>query len=94
MVEQTYRKILARSLAGHDRGTVFCVVGETEDAFLLADGKGRTLAEPKKKNRRHVQPIRALPGEVRLALDAAERDSDLVHVLRLYAKAGESLEGR
>ena len=50
--------MLARSLAGHDRGKVFVVVDLTEEYALLADGRGRTSAEPKKKNRRHIAVIR------------------------------------
>ena len=75
---------LAMSLAGHDRGHVFVVVKEEEGWVYLADGRGRTLEKPKRKNARHVQMIRHLPDEIGNLLGCAAHDSDLVHVLRLY----------
>ena len=75
---------LAMSLAGHDKGHVYAVVKEEEGWVYLADGRGRTLEKPKRKNVRHVQMILHLPEEIGNLLGCAERDSDLVHVLRLY----------
>ena len=43
------------SLAGHDKGALFCVVGTDGDFLLLADGKGRRLDSPKRKRRKHAQ---------------------------------------
>ena len=45
---------LALSTAGHDRGTLYLVLREDGGSVLLADGKLRKLARPKKKNRKHV----------------------------------------
>lgn len=45
---------LALSTAGHDRGTLYLVLEEDGGSVLLADGKLRKLARPKKKNRKHV----------------------------------------
>ena len=45
---------LARSGAGHDRGTLYLVLERTEKTALLADGKRRKLAHPKQKNLKHV----------------------------------------
>ena len=55
----------AVSKAGHDRGTVYCIIAETPDAFYLSDGKTRTVERPKKKNKKHVQLIKDLPEEIR-----------------------------
>lgn len=46
---------MAESLAGRDKGEIFCVIECTEKAVLLADGKRRTLEHPKRKNLRHVK---------------------------------------
>ena len=35
------------SLAGHDKGKLYQVVGEEKGKLLLADGKNKTLAKPK-----------------------------------------------
>ena len=45
---------LALATAGHDRGTMYLVLKEDGGSVLLADGKLRKLARPKKKNRKHV----------------------------------------
>ncbi len=45
---------LALSTAGHDRGMLYLVLEEDGGSVLLADGKLRKLARPKKKNRKHV----------------------------------------
>jgi ribosomal protein L14E/L6E/L27E len=50
------RGSVVRSLAGHDRGELFCVVDVEEPYLLLCDGKGRRLARPKRKKRRHTAP--------------------------------------
>ncbi len=46
---------LVRSLAGHDKDQVFCVVGREESYLLLCDGKNRRLASPKRKKAMHTQ---------------------------------------
>ena len=70
---------LALSTAGHDRGTLYLVLEENEKSVLLADGKLRKLARPKKKNRKHVMFLpegltEAVSGKLRDPLtDAALR---------------------
>ena len=54
---------LALSLAGHDKGHYYVVVGEEAEAVYVADGELKLFARPKRKNRRHIQPIRKLPAE-------------------------------
>ena len=44
---------IVRSTAGHDKGMWFCVVGETDACLLLANGKQRKLAAPKRKKPAH-----------------------------------------
>lgn len=43
------------SLAGHDKGRLMLVVGADGDRILVADGKERKLASPKKKNKGHIR---------------------------------------
>ena len=42
------------SLAGHDKGKLFFVLREEGEYVLLADGKGRKLATPKRKRKKHI----------------------------------------
>ena len=53
------------SLAGHDRGRLFYVIGVDGATVLLANGKDRTLEKPKRKKRKHVQKV--LRSETRAA---------------------------
>ena len=43
------------SLAGHDRGKFFQVIGVREERLLLCDGKNRRMENPKSKSPRHVR---------------------------------------
>ncbi len=45
------------SRAGHDKDQLYVVVGQEADCVFVCDGKTRTLARPKKKKEKHVQPI-------------------------------------
>ncbi|MCD7846022.1 MAG: KOW domain-containing RNA-binding protein [Oscillospiraceae bacterium] len=49
---------IVASLAGHDEGKLFMVVGCQADRLLLCDGKGRPMAGPKQKSPKHVRLIR------------------------------------
>ena len=49
--------MLARSIAGHDRGKIYVII-DTDDAYVyLADGRIRTLGKMKKKKKKHIQLI-------------------------------------
>ena len=67
------------SLRGHDRETVYVVVGEEGSFVRLADGKSRTLSAPKKKNRKHVKKIGAV-------------DAALLEKLRLCGAGNEEIK--
>lgn len=51
----TYQIVL--SLAGHDEGKLFFVLGTDGEFLLLADGKGRKLETPKRKNAKHIRCV-------------------------------------
>ena len=53
--------MMARSLAGHDKGKVYMVLDVKEPFVYLVDGKLRTLDHPKKKRIKHVQIDRHIP---------------------------------
>jgi ribosomal protein L14E/L6E/L27E len=56
-MERCKAGMLARSKAGHDTGKVYVII-EVDDTYVyLADGSIRTLKNPKKKKRKHVQVI-------------------------------------
>ncbi len=49
--------MLAKSKAGHDKGHIYVIIEIDETYVYLVDGKIRTLDNPKKKKRKHVQVI-------------------------------------
>jgi len=49
--------MLAKSLAGHDEGSIYIIVETDAQYVYLVDGKIRTLDRPKRKKRKHVQLI-------------------------------------
>ena len=53
--------MMARSLAGHDKGKVYMILDVKEPFVYLVDGKLRTLDHPKKKRIKHVQIDRHIP---------------------------------
>ena len=54
-----YTGWIVQASAGRDKDGVFCVVGveEEPERLLLADGKRRRAACPKRKKRKHVLPL-------------------------------------
>ena len=49
--------MLARSLAGHDAGKIYVIIGSDSAYVYLADGRLRTVDHPKRKKKKHVQPV-------------------------------------
>ena len=49
--------MLAKSLAGHDEGSIYIIVETDAQYVYLVDGRIRTLDRPKRKKRKHVQVI-------------------------------------
>lgn len=40
---------------GKEKGRLMCIVGADEKFIYVADGKGRPLSKPKRKNPKHVR---------------------------------------
>lgn len=60
---------IAVSLAGHDAGCLFAIIAGAENGdVLIADGKNRTLASPKRKKMRHLSVLTKLDEEKTEAL--------------------------
>jgi large subunit ribosomal protein L14e len=75
---------VAMSLAGHDRGEIFAVIGLTDDhCALLADGKRRKTEKPKKKKLKHLRAIGSL--DLPVANEASNRE--IRGALRAFGEA-------
>lgn len=54
-----YKGHLVISTAGHDKGTVLCVLEQDGQYLLLADGRQRKVQKPKRKKLKHIKLINA-----------------------------------
>ena len=50
---------LAKSKAGHDKDKIYVIIRETDEYVYLCDGDLRKIDNPKKKSKKHVQPIKS-----------------------------------
>lgn len=67
----------AISTAGRDAGKLYIIVGKEKGMLLLADGKERTLANPKKKNAKHVEvPLQEKPENLAGMIETRTRGCD------------------
>lgn len=77
----------ATSRAGHDKGVLYLVVAEEEDYVYLSDGRSRGPDRPKKKRRKHIQPINAEADEelkARLLAGEAVRPEEVRYAIRQF----------
>ena len=66
--------------AGREKGKLFYVLEVDEQYLILGNGKDRTLEQPKRKKRRHVQKV--LRSETRVAAKILSGDKVLNSELR------------
>lgn len=45
----------AKSLAGHDKDRYFIILSDGGEYVTISDGKSRTVADPKRKKKKHIQ---------------------------------------
>lgn len=50
--------MFAVSLSGHDKGKMYVIIKEENTYLYLADGDRKTMENPKKKKKKHVQLIK------------------------------------
>lgn len=56
--------MFAISLAGHDKGQMYVILKEDGEYVYLSDGSLRPIDKPKKKKRKHIQPVKSNLNEV------------------------------
>ncbi len=78
--------VFAKSKAGHDKDEVYYVYAEEDEDVILVNGRNRTIEYPKKKRKKHVQPIARVSEEVRRILDepAVLNDDVVRRAIRKY----------
>lgn len=85
--------VLAKSKAGHDKNSVYVIVGYEKDFVFLANGKTKLIAEPKKKKKIHVQQIYNLPNEVVEEVKSIDHLDDLSieKILSIYNRRNKDV---
>lgn len=77
------------SKSGHDKNRIYIVIEENDDSVFLADGEWKKLAAPKKKNRKHVQPINQTCGDpllTKLQQHETVYDEEIKRAIKLYRR--------
>ncbi len=49
---------VVKSLAGHDKGQYYILLSDEGKTVTVADGMYKTIAAPKRKNKKHIQAER------------------------------------
>ena len=88
----------ARSKAGHDKGILYLIIDEDGESVYVCDGRTKTMEHPKKKNKKHVQPVKQYCDR-KLLQDLKEgkivRDEEIRKSIQiLEEKEGKNVQGR
>ena len=80
---------LASSKAGHDKDKIYVIIKEDAEYVWLADGRIKTVSNPKKKRKKHIQIIKYFNNEeIQSKLLEGKEISDLeiMMILKKYKK--------
>lgn len=77
------------SRAGHDKDVIYVVVAEEGDFVYVSDGRLKLPDSPKKKRRKHVQPINRTVEDAllrRLSVGESVEPEAIRYAIKLYNK--------
>ena len=80
---------LVKSLAGHDKESLYFVMREDASHVYLVDGVLKLVENPKKKNKKHVQPIVKMKSdelEKKLMQHMPILNEEIKRFIKLYQK--------
>ena len=82
---------MAKTLAGHDKDELFVIIREQEPYVFLADGTSRTMSQPKRKNRKHIQIIHDMEEQKRRSLLREETltDQEIKRSIQCYKRKSQ-----
>lgn len=82
------------SKAGHDKNRLYVIVAEEEMAVLLCDGRLKPLERPKRKLRKHVQPINKTVGEelVKALQEKRAANEQIKRAIKLYRQELQKMQ--
>ena len=79
--------LLASSKAGHDKDKIYVIIREDKEYVWLADGSVKTIANLKKKRKKHIQIIKCFNNEemrTKLLENKEVSDLEIVMALKKY----------
>ena len=79
--------MMATSKAGHDKEETYVIVGEDEKFVYLSDGRLKSVNDPKKKSKKHIQVIKHHINEdlaMKLAKGDKVYDEEIKLVIKLW----------
>lgn len=87
---------LVRSLAGHDKGSLFIIIKEDAEYVYLADGMSRKAGKPKRKKKKHVQISRIRDEKLsgKLMSGNIVPDEEIRFFIRCYKETIQKNPGR
>lgn len=71
--------MFAASKAGHDKNQLYIILKEDKEYVYLVDGKYKTVENPKKKNKKHIQPIKHF-----VELAEPIRNEEIKRTIKIY----------
>lgn len=76
--------MLALSRAGHDKDRLYVIIKTDGEYVYLSDGKIRTIDNPKRKKRKHIQIIRKIDAGYLNILETGQtiRNEDIIRILK------------
>ena len=84
---------LAVSRSGHDKDSIYVIVREEAGMVYLADGRRRSVEQPKRKNKKHIQLIKKLPKEVTEVFTQEDfQNEEIKRAIKLYQRNVEYQE--
>ena len=83
---------LVKSLVGRDKEKHYLVIGLEGDRVVLADGRGRPVSRPKKKNLKHLQSYRYIvPGLKERIRQGSINDTEVRNILNTLLEKNDNL---
>lgn len=78
--------MLAKSKAGHDKNQIYVILKEEIEYVYLANGENKTIHNPKRKNKKHVQVIKYIDQDIydKLQNGMDIRNEDIKRLVKLY----------
>jgi len=86
-IEKIKPGMLAWSRAGHDKGNLYMILRVADDCVFLADGKQRTVENPKKKKIKHVQLMYHIPRELKTVDINHIKNEEIKYALKCHLKS-------